>query len=240
MLGTIIRLELRKLRGTLAPLLTGLAPALVAVVASLIAARQGDRGWTGLVVNCVALWAYFILPVTVAALAALLAQIEHGPRMWDHLFALPVSRPLLLGAKLITLLMLVGAASGLLILFCFLSGLGLTALDRAQLAATHFPWDAALTMAASTFAAAFLMTVIQLWVAIINRSFVAPIALGLAGTFVLVASMGAPQAIVLPWAMPLATLPVSGGQQGLALACGFFGGLILVPAMAIHLARREF
>ena len=56
------------------------------------------------------------------------------------------------------------------------------------------------------------MAVIQLWVALRFRSFVVPVALGLAGTFLVIAAMGAPEAVVLPWAMPLGTLPVAGGR----------------------------
>ena len=39
-----------------------------------------------------AIWAFFMLPMSVTALTALVAHMEHGPRAWDHLRALPVPR----------------------------------------------------------------------------------------------------------------------------------------------------
>lgn len=230
---TCFLIELRKLRGTLALLLCLLAPALVACVAVLIAMRQGELGWTPLLMNALGLWAYFVLPMTVAALAALLAQIEHAPRTWDHLFALPVSRGAMIISKAATLALLVALMSALLAVLTYALGIA------AGAPRSHFPWGQAATMAGGLWAASWLMSVIQLWVALRFRSFVVPVALGLAGTFIVVAAMGAPEAVVLPWAMPLGTLPVPGGNPPLALAAGLGGGLLLLPLMAAHLSRRD-
>lgn len=230
---TLLANELRKLRGTLALALCLLAPALVALVAVLIALRQVATGWTMIVTNTLGLWAYFVLPMTVAALAALVAQIEHGPRAWDHLFALPVRRMPILLAKAVTLMLLIGLMSALLVLLCFLLGM------LAQPDAHGFPWRDAVRMAGASWAASGLMAVIELWVALRFRSFVPPIALGLAGTFIVVAAMGAPEAAAVPWAMPLAALGLPGGNPAWALAAGGLGGLVLMLAMAAHLARRD-
>ena len=237
---SLLRIELLKLRGTLSPLLCLLAPALVAVVALLIALRQPQPAWTPLLVNTLGLWCYFVLPMTVAALAALLAQIEHGPRAWDHLFALPVSRAGVVGAKAAVLMILVGAMSVLLVGLCFLLGLLAGEVVPSQLAAGSFPWERAAGMAGAAWAASGLMAVLQLWVALRFRSFAVPIALGLAGTFLVVAAMGAPESIVLPWAMPLGTIAMSHGNPLAALIAGVLGGIILTPLMAAHLARRDF
>lgn len=230
---TCLFIELQKLRGTLALLLCLTAPALVAVVAVLIAVRQSELAWHGLLTNALGLWAYFVLPMTIAALAALLAQIEHGARVWDHLFALPVSRGTILAAKIITLVLLIGLMSIILAMAVF--GLG-----KLAGASGPFPLAEAAKMAGEQWAASFMVAVIQLWVALRFRSFVAPIALGLAGTFLVVAAMGAPEAIVLPWAMPLGTLDVPGGNAVLALWAGLGGGLVLLPVMIRHLSRRDY
>jgi hypothetical protein len=236
----MIRMELLKLRGTLSLLLCLLAPALVAVVALLIALRQAHPGWQGLLTNGVGLWCYFVLPMTVAALAALLAQIEHGPRGWDHLFALPISRMRLVMAKAAVMMMLIGIMSALLAGFCLVLGLAAGLLRPAGLALAAFPWSEAAAMAARAWAASGLMAVVQLWVALRYRSFVVPIALGLAGTFLVVASMGAPEVALLPWAMPLGTIAAPGASPLFALLAGCLGGLALAPLMAAHLARRDF
>lgn len=229
-----LALELRKLRGTLALLLCLVAPTLVVTVATLIAVRQDELTWQSLLMNAFGLWAYFVLPLTAAALSALLAQIEHGPRAWDHLFALPVRRGSLILAKVATLALLIAGMCAWLVGLTYASGMAIGA-PRAQ-----FPWAQAGLGGTLLWAASMLMTVIQLWVAIRFRSFVVPVALGLGGTFLVVAAMGAPEALVLPWAMPLGTLPVPGGNPPLALAAGLGGGLLLLPLMVAHLARRDF
>ena len=236
----LLRIELLKLRGTLSPLLCVLAPALVAVVALLIALRQPQQGWTPLLINTLGLWCYFVLPMVVAALAALLAQIEHGPRAWDHLFALPISRSGVVLAKAAVLMILIGTMSMLLVVLCFAIGLLAGAGVAPDLTVDSFPWRKAIGMAGAAWAASTLMAVLQLWVALRFRSFVVPVALGLAGTFVVVAAMGAPESIVLPWAMPLGTIPMPQGNPLAALAVGLLGGLLLAPLMATHLARRDF
>lgn len=236
----LLRIELFKLRGTLSPLLCVLAPALVAVVALLIALRQPQQGWTPLLINTLGLWCYFVLPMVVAALAALLAQIEHGPRAWDHLFALPISRSGVVLAKAAVLMILIGTMSMLLVVLCFAIGLLAGEVVAPVFTLDSFPWKKAVGMAGAAWAASTLMAVLQLWVALRFRSFVVPVALGLAGTFVVVAAMGAPESIVLPWAMPLGTISMPQGNPLVALAVGLLGGLLLAPLMATHLARRDF
>lgn len=225
--------EIRKLRGTLALLLCVVAPLLVAIVAVLIAARQGEPDWLALLTNAFGLWAYLALPMTITALSALVAQVDHGARIWDHLFALPVPRGAILLAKVITLTLLVGIMSVLLAMAVF-------ALGTLAGAAGPLPLAEAARMPGMQWAASLMVAVVQLWVALRFRSFVAPVALGFAGTFLVVAAMGAPEAIVLPWAMPLATLEVPGGNPAVALVAGLGGGLLLLPVMIRHLARRDY
>jgi len=239
MLATMLMLEFRKLRGTLALGLCIVAPALVAVVALAIALRQ-PSSWTGLLTNTLGLWAYFVMPLTISALAALIAQVEHGPLMWDHLFALPISRARLVVAKALALMLLIGGMSALLVGLCFVLGALAHQIAPARGPSGAFPAAQAAAFALSTWAASALAAVLQLWVALVFRSFVAPVALGLAGTFLVVSAMGAPESLLLPWAMPLGTLGLPGGNPALALAAGFLGGLLLMPVMAAHLARRDF
>lgn len=231
---TLLRLEFLKLRGTLALAVCLLAPLLVALFAVAIALHQGELQWRMLGLNALGLWTYFVLPMTVAALAALVAQIEHGPRAWDHLFALPVPRGQIIVAKAAVLMILIAAMSLALLLLVVLLG-ALAGLD-----ALSFPWSGFGGLAVMTWAASGLMGVLQLWVALAVRSFVAPVGLGLAGTFAVVAAMGGPLSAVLPWGMPLATLPVQGASPLPALVAGLLGGALLLPIAVLHLSRRDF
>src|SRR4029079_4893620 len=104
--------EFMKLKRSLALLLCVSAPIFVRVSGVLIGLHSHkpmplDRyAMTG-----AAFWAFAMLPMTVTALSVLIAQMEHGPRTWDHLLALPGARPWLFLAKAIVMLALVAAMS---------------------------------------------------------------------------------------------------------------------------------
>ena len=74
---------------------------------------EADRPspWPAFALNCAALWSFFMLPMTVTALTVLTAQLEHGPKFWNHLLALPVARWRLYAAKAAVVMLLVGATA---------------------------------------------------------------------------------------------------------------------------------
>lgn len=234
MMCKLVVIEAQKLGRSLALLLCILAPLLVAIVSAGIAHRQGETGWTSLILNTFALWCFFVLPMLVATLSALLAQVEHGPRMWDHLFTLPISRQQMLMAKGVILMLMILGSALVLCLCIVLLGVGL--LDGAI---AKIPWRGLALLVGLTTGASALMAAIQLSVAIWIRSFIAPIGLGLAGTFVLVASMGASETAWLPWSLPMTAFPRPGGNPELAFFVGCLSGLVLYPLAALALARRD-
>ena len=93
MLIRYLVVEVLKLRRSLAMLLCLAAPALVVIIVALIGIRTGksvpmlNYAQTG-----AAFWAFAMLPLTLIALSVLMAQMEHGPKSWDHLLALPGGR----------------------------------------------------------------------------------------------------------------------------------------------------
>ncbi|MEQ1819649.1 MAG: ABC transporter permease [Terricaulis sp.] len=234
-----IQLEFFKLRRTLVWLLVLVAPILTAAMVGLIQLRQPSQTWMESYANAAGLWGLFVLPMTVTALTALLAQIEHQTSMWDVIFALPVARAKVFFAKAIVAVGLTGVMSCLLIAVSFLAIWAARAMHGlATFAPSPLGQFALITVAMWT--AAGLMTIAQLWVALRFKSFLAPLCLGLAGTFVCLASMGAKEAIIVPWATPLSVMTHGGAQLQLALAFGGVGGCLAALAMSWRLAQREF
>lgn len=233
-----IQLEFLKLRRTLVWLLVLVAPLLTAAMVGLIQLRQPSQTWMESYANAAGLWGFFVLPMTVTALTALLAQVEHQTSMWDVIFALPVARAKVFFAKAIVAAGLTGCMSCLLIAASLLVIWAARAIHGSAVFAPILFGQFALIVAAM-WAAAGLMTIVQLWVALRFKSFLAPLCLGLAGTFVSIASMGAKPAIIVPWATPLSVMTNGGAQLQLALALGGVGGCLAALAMSWHLARRE-
>ncbi len=229
--------EFLKLRRSLALLLVSSAPLFVMVICVLIGLHSDkpmplDRySMTG-----AAFWAFAMLPMTVTALSVLMAQMEHGPKTWDHFLALPGARRWLFPAKALTMLFLVAAMTGWLYLLLLLGAwfVGLIHPVTGVLDA------AALRLTLSKMAAAsVLMCVIQLWTAMRFRSFVPPLVLGIVGTFVAVAAASAREGAYFPWLMPLHILSTEAAMQQMALWTGAFGGLVAMAVMLTDLSRRE-
>ena len=229
--------EMMKLKRSLALLLCVSAPIFVMVICVLIGLHSHkpmplDRyAMTG-----AAFWAFAMLPMTVTALSVLIAQMEHGPRTWDHLLALPGARPWLFLAKAIVMLALVAAMSlwlfGLLVAGAEFAG-------RVHAVTGVLDLEVLRATLAKMAAASLLMCVIQLWTALRFRSFVPPLVLGIVGTFIAVAAASAREGAYFPWLMPLHILSTDPAMQRMALMIGAAGGIGAMLAMLFDLSRRE-
>jgi len=233
-----LSVEFRKLKGSLIWLLAGVAPSL-AVLATLIALRRPSMEWEFLFTGSTGLWSFFVLPMTVTALSALMANIEHGPRAWDHMFALPIHRWRLFAAKAVILMAVIGVMSALLAIELRIAGALIAAVDPAKAPNGPFLWDLATSLLTEMWATSFFMAMIQLWVALRFRSFVAPLTVGLGGTFIAVAAFNAPEAMFVPWAMPVSIVGYDGINALPALQLGVAGGVLTLIAMIVHMSRRE-
>ena len=104
--------EARKLNRSLAALLAVAAPSLIAVFGFFMLLRSGRSAtWDMWMTSAAGVWAFFMLPMSVTALTALVGHMEHGPKAWDHLRALPVPRWRIYAAKMICVVGVVGAMS---------------------------------------------------------------------------------------------------------------------------------
>ena len=238
MLHRYVIAEILKLRRSLALMLCLAAPSCVVILNFLMALeRDGPAEMAMFSLGGSALWAFAMLPLTVTALSVLMAQMEHGPRTWDHLLTLPRARPHLFLAKALVMMGLVAAMTIFL-----LAGIVATA---AVLPSLH-PVNGgeldvkalALTLARMT-AAAGLVCMLQLWVALRFRSFVPPLVFGIAGTFVAVAATSAKQGLYFPWLMAVNVLAAEPERQQLAIEMGGLGGLAVLLFMLVHLNFRE-
>lgn len=238
--ATAVLVELIKLRRSLALLLAVLAPSLVAVFVFFTLLRmEKPAGWLMMLQSSAAIWAFFMLPMSVTALTALIAHTEHGPRSWEHLRALPVPAWHLYAAKLVGALVVVLGMSALLgvlaPLAVFAAGL-LTPVAAPDDRLDLLPF---LILLGRIYLAGWLLIAVQLWVALRYASFVPALATGIGGTFFAVVATSAKVGVVLPWQIPVNQLAADPARAGFALAVGCLGGLIVFAAMLWQLGRRE-
>ena len=237
---TALRVEMTKLHRSLVLLLCVAAPVFVALLNLLIGLDRDNPGtWAMLVTSGAAMWAFFMLPMTVTALTVLIAQIEHGPRAWSAVLALPVPRWRVFLAKALVVLGLTAAMSAALLALLLLAGAVLEALKPGDmLRGAPEPWTGA-KLLGTMFAGALLMIGIQLWAALRFRSFVPPLVLGIGGTFVAVAATAAKQGAYFPWLIAVQALATDQVKGQAAIQLGFWGGLVVLAAMLVHMSRYE-
>lgn len=236
----VLSVEARKLNRSLAALLALAAPTLIAIFVFFNMLRGKEAApWDLYMQGSVGIWAFFMLPMSVTALTALVAHMEHGPRAWDHLRALPVARWKLYAAKAICVLVVVAAMSLLNLLLTW-GAVSLAATIKPVLAPTGaFDLGVQLGLLGKVMLAATLMIAIQFWIAMRFSSFVPALAVGIGGTFFSVVATAAKQGVFFPWQMPVNMLATEAWRVQTALALGGgLGAVVLIFAVA-HLARRE-
>ncbi|MES2835488.1 MAG: ABC transporter permease [Pseudomonadota bacterium] len=232
--------EAKKLNRSLAALLAVIAPSLIAVFTFFMLLRGTKaQPWDMWMISGAGIWAYFMLPMSVTALTALVAHMEHGPKSWDHLRALPIARWKLYAAKAVCVLAVIALMSAAVFGLQFVA-VKLAVMIKPDMAPVG-PFNGATYVLALTrmFAAGLLMIMIQLWVALRYASFVPALAIGIGGTFFSVVATSAKQGVYFPWQMPVNMLATETWRVETALTLGGVGGLVCLVAMLIHLSRRE-
>lgn len=239
-LWTCLYVEYRKHGRSLALLLAVVAPLLIAVFVFFNLLRNHRPiSWDMTMATAAAIWAYFMLPMSVTALTALVAQAEHGPRAWDHLHALPLPRWRLYAAKALWLLIVVALMSATVGIASWLavqagSGFRPTAAPTGTFDAMRY-----VGLMSRIYLSAFLLVAVQSWIALHYQSFVPALAVGIGGTFFAVVASSARIGAVLPWQIPVNMLAADPGRMHLALGVGLVGGVITMFLMVIQLGRRE-
>ena len=238
--STALAVEAYKLRRSLALLLAAVAPLLVAVFVFFNMLRV-DKAmpWEMILPSSAGIWAFFMLPMSVTALTALVASSEHSHRTWDYLRALPLPRWHLYAAKAVCVLGVVLLMSIALALMTWLAAQAAGWWKPTIAATGPTGISAYLWLLGRIFLAAWLLVAVQLWIALRYASFVPALAAGIGGTFFAVVATSAKIGAFLPWQIPVNQLASDPARAHLTLMLGFAGGCIALIAMTWHLGQRE-
>ena len=231
--------EIIKLNRSLALVLVLAAPLLVAVFTLFNALQvEQERDGNLWIMGNGFIWASFMLPMSLTALSALMAQMEHGPRSWDYLRALPIPRWTIYAAKALILMVLVvlmtlavPAASAVALLIA-------GAFNPAVAGAASADPVATIVLFARISLAALLIAALQFWTAMRFSSFVPALALGIGGTFFALVAHSAEAGIYFPWLMPSNMLVTDVDRRAVGLVLGGGLGLVAMILAIIHLAWR--
>jgi len=201
--------------------------------------RHGPRPWVQILDEGAAVWAYFLLPMAVTAVTVLVAQIEHGARMWNHLMTLPRRRAGIFVAKTVAVVVLLAFMTLVLYVALYAAVLVAAAILPGAAVTGDPQWGDTFSSLFLMDGAALTMTVIQLWLALRFKSFALPLVVGIVGTFLALAIQAAHQGVFLPWLAPAYTFSLTTPSSLAVVIFGYVGGLVLMPVMALHLAQHQ-
>lgn len=238
---TMIRAEVTKLRGSLALLLAVAAPALPAVLVLLgMLGSKRTPAWGSVYLSfALPVWSLFLMPMTIAAFVALVGQIEHRARGWDHLLALPIRRWQLFAAKLIVTLGVIIGMTALMLAFAT-GAAALAGAIRGAMPLGVIPWHMVLGRTAAMLVASAAFSIILLWTALRFASFVVPLGVGIAGVLVALSAMitRTDRADYFPWLLQVKVF--QSPDPWLYGAIGGVAGAVLAVTMVVAMARHSF
>lgn len=236
-----VRAELTKLNRSLVWLLAAAPPGMMGImILGMGLSGNGAEDWAQLIMSGTAIWAYLLMPLTLTALTALIAGVEHNCGGWTWSLAQPVPKTVVFLAKAVisALLMgLIGAGIGIAVL---LAGLILSVVHPD--AAMTGELDAGLmaSLIGRMWAASLLVVAIQFTVSHAFRAFAVPIVVGIGGTFASVVATSWKYGIYFPWLLPVNMLASDPARAQQALLTGLLGGITIFVLASLWLARRDW
>lgn len=236
----VLHAELIKLRRSLVLLVALTPPLMVFLLAVLTVSTGRASTWPLYVAGSMAIWAFFLFPMSVIGITALMAHIEYQPGTWSHTLALPVPRWQIFATK-------AGIALGLCLMVSLLVGISavvggsLGGLISPKDALTgEIPWLILFRNYGLMFLAGGLLMAIQWTAAMQFSSFAAPVSLGIGGTFVAVSATSTKYGIFFPWLMPVNVMASDPARAQFAITLGATSGIIVFLIAIYWLSRRDW
>lgn len=242
MLVKLIKIELLKTKRSLALLMMFLSPLMVLLVNLLLLLNSEGKmieakGWGVFWMQNYAMWGYFMMPLYIALITALLNSIEHRSNSWRFMMSLPIKPQDLFLAKLILAWFYLLGASAVLFLSVLLSILCLDAFGIKG--ADMLSIEVSRKLLFATVACLAIVT-IQHIVSWRWKNIVAPLGLGVVATMSIMQFSFSKYWHFNPWAYTLMTTNgADPTNQTLALVYSVAITLGLTLIALMWLGRRE-
>lgn len=228
--------EFMKLRGSLALLLSFVAPVSVVVLNLAISLDQDIQSFAQFASASTALWAFAMLPMAVTALSVLLTQMEHSRLAWDHALSHIGARPFLYVAKMVAAATITWAMHGVLAVAMLIGWLILR--GASDLDGLLVEFAASLIVLSKMAASAMLMVALQMGCAILFRSPIPPLCLGIVGTMAATGAVLSRQGVYFPWLFAINVMS-SPDRAALVVWWGLVGGLATFLLLVSFFSLQE-
>lgn len=248
--------EALKMRRTLALWLAIIGPLSVVALQVLVGLDRADmyvnseqNPWRYYAEGVLLLWTLLCLPLFITLETALVAGVEHNNNSWKKMFALPIPRWAVYGAKQVAGMGLM-ALSWVALFVSLMLGGGIIYLIRPDvMEGWAIPWRNFGGWIAIAYLSSWLLISIHTWVALRWKSFVVAVAVGIVMTVAAVVVINHELASFYPWTMP--ALVATGFWEGEAmlnlgrewplteLLLGSLGGIGVAVVGCIDMVRRD-
>ncbi len=244
-LATMCRIEVLKLRRTLALWMVLIAPAVVVSLQMLIWASSKSAFdvdadlWLSFHQNILSMWAVFMQPLFVALVAALVYHVDHSSQGWLRLFLLPVPRWTVPAAKLAVVLAMVVAATAVLQVLSLAGTWAAQAMNSRIVLPEYVPLGVLLSRTAQVLLTSLVVAVVQNAVSLRFASVSVSLGVGITGAFVALFASSWKYGPYYPWLMALHTIHGKPEVVARILWLSPTVALLGIAATMVYASRRD-
>ncbi len=242
MLIKLIQIELIKTKRSLALLMMFLSPLMVLLVNMLLLLNNegkmiAEKGWSLFWLQNYAMWGYFMMPLYIALITALLNGIEHRSNGWRFMMSMPIKQSELFLAKLVLAWLYLVGASLVLFISVYIS---IICLDMAGINGTDMlSFEASQSLLYAVISCMGILT-IQHIVSWRWKNIVAPLGLGVVATMSITQFSSSKYWHFNPWTYTLMTTNGSDqSMQNLAIIYSLNTAVLLTVIAMYWLGKRE-
>ncbi|MFC2160037.1 ABC transporter permease [Acidobacteriota bacterium] len=240
--------EMIKLKHTLALRLAIIIPSIIALLQFSIILFRGQSYlqnaeapmlWLGR--QTIFFWTFLALSLFITLETALLAGLEHSQNNWKHLFSLPIPRAMIYAAKQTAGLILVGISFLALVMYIYLTEIGLALLKPELGFSLHLPWIEILKHAALAYIGSLILIVLHTWVGLRWHNFVVAVSFGISMTIIGLLLINSDWARFYPWTLPVLILnrSIKGSPIVAELLVIGFGSIVIALLGGWNITRRD-
>jgi hypothetical protein len=241
--------ELLKLKRTLALWLAVILPLGVVAIQFLGTVQRAEfyvaqglpNPWLEFGGQTIFFWTLLALPLFVTLETALLGGLEHSGDHWKQLFARPVSRGAIYGAKLVAAMALVAVSLLALVIQLVVAGWVLSLILPELGFGRAIPWREFVIQIGIAYLGCWLIIALHTWIALRWQSFVVASAAGILLTVAGMIAINAEWGTYYPWALSAMALNSlqENGSFARELAFSGVGAAVLALFGGLEFTRRD-
>ncbi|MEE8578223.1 MAG: ABC transporter permease [candidate division Zixibacteria bacterium] len=242
---TLYKIELIKLKRTLALWMAVLAPAVVLMfqivswLRNVDSFKDGLDPWMIFHENVGAMWGIFMLPLFTALITALIYQLDFANNGWLRLYTMPIRRWVIPTAKIAVVMTVILLATAVMTVGSLFGVLFVDLVKPALVIDEPVPYLALLKVSSILFVSSLSMIAIQNIISFRFSAISVPLGVGIGGVFVAIFAASAKYGYLFPWLMPIRAIRGAEEFVPTIIILNVVGGLLLFSTLIFYATKRD-